>query len=74
MNMDAFCDVVLSYTTEDFENWTIGIGTLAIGFGTSLLGYAAIVTIPRKIGERYKDKDLITLYQRVAILRTPPHI
>jgi len=47
-------------------DWMIGAGTLAIGIGTIGLAYAALKTIPEKLTARYKDKDLITLYQKVV--------
>ncbi len=47
-------------------DWMVGIGTLIIGLGTIGLAYAALKTIPDKISARYKDKDIITLYQKVV--------
>jgi len=47
-------------------DWMTGIGMLTIGIGTLGLAYAALKTIPEKITARYKDKDLITLYQKVV--------
>jgi len=47
-------------------DWITGIGTLAIGMGTLGLAYAALKTIPDKIAARYKDRDLINLYQKVV--------
>ena len=44
----------------------IGIGTFLIGLGTIGLAFAALKTIPDKLGARYKNKDIITLYQKVV--------
>ena len=64
--IESLCNFVFSFTPDDFKNWMVGIGTFAIGLGTIGLAYAALKTIPEKIGARYKNKDIITLYQKVV--------
>ena len=64
--IESFYNFAFSFTPDDFKNWMVGIGTIAIGLGTIGLAYAALKTIPEKIGARYKDKDIITLYQKVV--------
>lgn len=64
--IESICNFVFSYTSADFKNWIVGIGTFAIGLGTIGLAYAALKTIPEKISARYKDKDIIALYQKVV--------
>jgi len=63
---EDICNFVFSYTTNDFKNWLVGIGTLAIGIGTIGLAYAALKTIPEKLGKLFKDKKIVTLYQKVV--------
>ena len=60
------CNFTTKFTSNDFENWFVGIGTLFIGVGTLGLAYAALKTIPEKLTQRYKDKELIKLYQKVV--------
>lgn len=60
------CDVVLTYTSTDFENWAVGLGTILIGVGTLGIAYGAVKTIPDKISASHKDPELIKLYQKVV--------
>lgn len=62
---EDFCNIVANYTSEDFENWAVGIGTILFGVGTIMLGGAALLALP-KISQRYKDPEIITLYQKVV--------
>jgi hypothetical protein len=64
--IDYMCDVVLAYTSSDFNNWTVGFGTILIGFGTIGIAYGALKTIPDKISASHKNPDLIKLYQKVV--------
>ena len=57
--IESICNFALSYTSADFENWTVGIGTLGIAYG-------AIKTIPDRIKATHKDPELIKLYQKVV--------
>lgn len=63
--LEEICNFAFSYTSEDFKNWLVGIGTLALGGGTIALSYAALKTIPEKLGMHYKEKEIISLYQKV---------
>lgn len=64
--IEYMCDVVLSYSPADFENWAVGLGTMLIGFGTIGIAYGAVKTIPDKILASHKDPELIKLYQKVV--------
>lgn len=64
--IEQICGVALAYTTEDFENWTLGLGTLLIGFGTLGVAWAAVKEIPKALEKRGKNDDLIKMYQRVV--------
>ena len=60
--IDQFCDVALTYTSEDWANW----GTFLIGLGTLGLAWAAIKTIPKALKKDAKSDELIKMYQRVV--------
>ena len=47
-------------------SWITAVGTLLIGFGTIGMAYGAISSIPRKLGQHYKSKEIISLYQKVV--------
>ncbi len=64
--IDYICGVALSYSTADFRNWTVGIGTLLIGLGTLGIAYGAVKTIPDRIKATHKDPDVVKLYQKVV--------
>lgn len=66
--IENICNVALEYTSLDFENWTVGIGTILIGLGTIGIAWGAVKSIPDRISAQHKDKEIITLYQR-AIYR-----
>jgi hypothetical protein len=63
--METICDYLNTYTSEDFKNWLVGLGTLAIGIGTIGIAYAGLKTIPEKFGTKSKNKELIKSYQQV---------
>lgn len=64
--IETLCNIATSYTSQDFENWMVGLGTILIGGGTIGLAYAALKTIPDKLSQRHKDQELIRLYQKVV--------
>ena len=63
--IESICNVALSYTSSDFENWAVGFGTILIGFGTIGIAWGAIKIIPDKIKAIHKDPELVKLYQKV---------
>jgi hypothetical protein len=66
MMFENACDFLTYYSTEDFENLAVGLGTVLVGTGTLLLGRAGLKNIPRALSQRSKDMDLIRLYQKVV--------
>lgn len=63
--IDTLCNVALSYSPQDFGSWFSGAGNLLLGIGTIGLAYAALKTIPDQFAKKYKDPQLVELYQKV---------
>ncbi len=63
--INALCNVALSYSPQDFGNWFSGLGNFLVGLGTIGLAFAALKTIPDRFGKKYKDPNLVELYQKV---------
>ena len=61
-------EVSINLTGIEINNWLLGIGSLLLGLGTVGIAFAGLKTIPDKIGEQHKDKELVALYQK-AIFR-----
>lgn len=63
---EEVCGVLVSYSPQDFGNWMTGLGNLMLGVGTLFLAYAAIKKIPDTLRLHHKDKELVSLYQKVV--------
>lgn len=63
--LNTLCNLALSYSPQDFGNWFSGVGNLFLGLGTIGLAFAALKTIPDKLSRKYKDPELVALYQKV---------
>lgn len=63
--LDTLCNAALSYSPQDFESWFSGAGDFLMGLGTIGLAFAALKTIPDKLSKKYKDPQLVELYQKI---------